>query len=336
MRRAAGQAGGAGGGGVGGELAAVDGGVDQDDVLGVDQPGGAGGGDRLPGQVGELPAGRRRLAVMTARTPPGRSTRWQAAYSSAGSVVAAGLRRGAAAGAVAAGDGQGGLPGVGVPGFEQQAGPPGRSRASGRAAGSRRARSPATRAPRPGGDQAEDTPARGCGGLDHRGRRRPGAATRSPGRENAVMTCAAAAAVTGPAHAPAAVAGGAGRAGPARCSPARRVPPRPGRRAAPASGWAARPARGRCEGVSWAAGPACRRFTPLTLQKSGFRGLFSRRPAKISGRGKSRGRRCRDPVKMSSGPPSCHLGCHLCSYLSSAVSGPGGSHCRCKRSCESQ
>ena len=47
----------AGGGGVGGEVAAADGGVDQDDVLGVDQPGGAGGGDRVPGQVGELAAG---------------------------------------------------------------------------------------------------------------------------------------------------------------------------------------------------------------------------------------------------------------------------------------
>jgi hypothetical protein len=30
---------------------------------------------------------------------------------------------------------------------------------------------------------------------------------------------------------------------------------------------------------------------------------------------------CRDPVKMSHGPPSCHLRCHLCRYLSSAVLG---------------
>jgi hypothetical protein len=28
---------------------------------------------------------------------------------------------------------------------------------------------------------------------------------------------------------------------------------------------------------------------------------------------------CRDPLKMSSGPPGCHPGCHLCSYLSSAA-----------------
>ena len=51
---AAGQAGGGAGGGIGGELALADDGVDQDDVLGVDQAGGAGAGHRLPGQVGEL------------------------------------------------------------------------------------------------------------------------------------------------------------------------------------------------------------------------------------------------------------------------------------------
>jgi len=28
---------------------------------------------------------------------------------------------------------------------------------------------------------------------------------------------------------------------------------------------------------------------------------------------------CRDPVKVSSRPPSCHPDCHLCSYLSSAT-----------------
>ena len=42
----------------GGELAAVDGGVQGDDVLGVDQPGGAGGGDRLAGVIAQ-PAGAR-------------------------------------------------------------------------------------------------------------------------------------------------------------------------------------------------------------------------------------------------------------------------------------
>ena len=50
---AAGQAGGAADGGIGGELAVADGGVDQDDVLGVDQASGASTGNRLPGQVGE-------------------------------------------------------------------------------------------------------------------------------------------------------------------------------------------------------------------------------------------------------------------------------------------
>ena len=102
---------------------------------------------------------------MTASTPPGASTRWQAAYTSAGS----GPRRrapapGAAAGAVAAGDGQGGLPGVGVPRRSRRraAGPqPGQP---GRGAGGQ----PGERAPA-GGDQAEDS-ACGRGGLDHRGR----------------------------------------------------------------------------------------------------------------------------------------------------------------------
>ena len=51
---AAGQAGAGADGGIGGELALADDGVDQDDVLGVDQASGAGAGHRLPSQVGEL------------------------------------------------------------------------------------------------------------------------------------------------------------------------------------------------------------------------------------------------------------------------------------------
>ena len=58
MRAAAGR-GRAGVRGGGGEVAAVDGGVDQDDVLGVDQPGGAGGGDDLPAVSVQRRRGRR-------------------------------------------------------------------------------------------------------------------------------------------------------------------------------------------------------------------------------------------------------------------------------------
>jgi hypothetical protein len=59
--------------------------VHQDDVLGVDEPGGAGAGHHVAGQVGELTVRVGGPAVMTPRMPPGRSTRWQAAYSSPGS-----------------------------------------------------------------------------------------------------------------------------------------------------------------------------------------------------------------------------------------------------------
>ena len=67
----------------GGDLAAGDGGVQGDDVLGVDQPGGAGPAITSPGSS-RSPPGPGVLAVMTASTPPGRSTRWHAAYSTPG------------------------------------------------------------------------------------------------------------------------------------------------------------------------------------------------------------------------------------------------------------
>jgi len=73
------------GSGVGIKMAVADGGVHQDDVLGVDEPGGAGAGHHVAGQVGELTVRVGGPAVMTPRMPPGRSTRWQAAYSSPGS-----------------------------------------------------------------------------------------------------------------------------------------------------------------------------------------------------------------------------------------------------------
>jgi hypothetical protein len=86
--------------------------------------------------------------------------------------------------------------------------------------------------------------------------------------------------------------------------------------------------------------PHAFRFS-VPLQKSGFWGLFSLgTPKKVLVRQKSAvvaggsftsgDPSCRDPVKLSSGPPSCRPGCHLCSYLSSAVSGPGRTHCRCR------
>jgi hypothetical protein len=70
---------------VGIKLAVADGGVHQDDVLGVDEPGSAGAGYHVAGQAGELTVRVGGPAVMTPRMPPGRSTRWQAAYSSPGS-----------------------------------------------------------------------------------------------------------------------------------------------------------------------------------------------------------------------------------------------------------
>ena len=164
--------------GGGGEVVAVDGGVDQDDVLGVDQAGGAGGGDRVPAGSASWPPGAR-LAVMTARTPPGRSTRWQAAYTGAGSSPPPGSGRSSRP--VAAGDGEGGLPGGGVPRREQSAGAagpqPGRRGGAGGQPGDRvLARGSRPRTRRPAAAAASIT----AGDPS-------GAATRSPGTENASM-----------------------------------------------------------------------------------------------------------------------------------------------------
>ena len=90
---AAGQAGGAAGGGIGGELAVADGGVDQDDVLGVDQASGASTGNRLPGQVGE-PAVRCGGAACgdDREDPAGPQHPLAGRIEHPGPVVAAGLR----------------------------------------------------------------------------------------------------------------------------------------------------------------------------------------------------------------------------------------------------
>jgi hypothetical protein len=168
--------------GAGGELAAGDGGVQGDDVLGIDQPGGAGGGDDLARVIAQ-PGGRGVLAVMTARTPPGRSTRSHAVYST----PVPGPSRPVMARAA--------RPASGQPASSSRAGPPARACASGRAAGSRPwsrralaawqaagpANSPRTRRPAAAAaDRSAPVPA--------------GMTTSSPGRENAVMTCA----VSGP------------------------------------------------------------------------------------------------------------------------------------------
>ena len=198
--------------------------------------------------------------MMTASTPPGRSTRSQAAYSSPGPPSGLRPRRPGAAG-----DGQRGLPAPGLPGGEQSAGPPGRSRAPG-TAGSGRGAGTRPRTRRPAAAAASVTA----------GEEPPAAATRSPGTENVSMTRRAAAAVTGPPHGgPAGVP--PGRAGRARRSAARRgLSGRPGGRG---RAWlrggpalAVRRVEGLCHG-GWSRVPP---LSALTLQKSGFRGLFSR------------------------------------------------------------
>src|SRR5690242_12104109 len=163
---------------------------------------------------------------MTARTPPGRSSRSQAAYSSPASRSSWPLVPGLAqqpeprqpATASAA------CPVTGLPGASTRAGPPGRSRATGygtdsgyplRPSGTR----PRTR--RPAAAAASATA----------GEQPPAAATRSPGTENVSMTRRAAAVVTGPPHgAPSPVPPGSGRPGqmlsgtPGPAPPAARFP----------------------------------------------------------------------------------------------------------------
>lgn len=63
----------------------------------------------------------------------------------------------------------------------------------------------------------------------------------------------------------------------------------------------------------------CRRKT-LTTHKSGFQPLFSP-PGQFLTDGRQSGC-CRGLVKMSCGPPSCHLRCHLCGCSSSARNAP--------------
>ena len=144
-------------GGGGGEAVAVDSGADQDDALGVDQPGGAGGGDDAPGGAGERAAGGRG-AGDDRQHPAG------AQHPLAGGENRPGIFRGLAARllAAAAGDGQAGGPGGGVAWRRQRC----------------RATWPAQDRGRPR-DEAEDGPAGGYRRLgdrraSRRRRRRPG------------------------------------------------------------------------------------------------------------------------------------------------------------------
>ena len=149
-------------------------------MLGVDEPGGAGGGDHLarvitqPGRVWVL-------AVITARTPPGRSTRSHAAYST----PPPGPPRPVMARAA--------WPASGRPASSSRAGPPPGPAPAGAAPG----RGPSPGAPQPRGRRPGRRTARGPGGRLRQPRSASapvpaaGITTSSPGRENAVMTCAA-------------------------------------------------------------------------------------------------------------------------------------------------
>ena len=260
---------GLGAGGGGGEAVAVDAGPDQHDVLGVDQAGGAGGGDHAPGGVGGRAAGSSR-AGDDGQHPA------RAQHPLAGGVQQPGvpvvLAAGrAAAGAAAAGDGQRGLPGDRVAGGGHE------GRAAGPQPGGRvrnGQRVPAAAA----GDEDEDVPPGGCRGLGDRRRAAARGGDQVAGNgeraDDPAGGCggdraAARRAVPGTA--------GIGQAGPdaqrhAGACPAGRaargrrgVRGRAGRLAVP--GWV----EGLCHG-GWSRVPP---LTALTLHKSGFRGLFS-------------------------------------------------------------
>ena len=203
---------------------------------------------------------------MTASTPPGRSTRSHAAYST----PPPGPPRPVMARAA--------CPASGQPASSSRAGPPARTCASGRRAGSRsRSRRASGRvAGGRAGEQAQD-PASGCGGC---GQERPGpgggdddqlarpgerrddmrgfrAGTRRPGRgRRAGQTLTAR-------RSP-------GRSRPCRAADRRYLQGR-ARRAVRALG------PREVLGVTWAAGPAAT-ADPLTLRKSGFRDLFHAPP----------------------------------------------------------
>jgi len=192
--------------------------------------------------------------------------------------------------AVAAGDGQGGLAGVGSPGAS-----------SGRAAGPQPGQRPGRRVDSGGparrprdrrrGSQAQDS-ARPAGGRASITASDPsGCGDQVAGREeNAAMARAADAAVDRPGACLRALWPAAGRADPARCSPARRGPPGRARSRARLRRAAWPVAHGRCEGVVMGGWSACRRSCPLTYRNRVCRAFFHGRPRNRRP-GKSRGHR---------------------------------------------
>ena len=179
--------------------------------------------------------------------------------------------------------------GVGVPGGQQQgraAGPQPGERPGRRV---RRARSPAIARPSRTGAGS----GRGQAGRRPRRPRSPprepsGAATRSPGRENAAMTLAAARGGDRPGARPVRAAARGGQARPDAQRHAGTCPAGPrGRRARCRArpGRAARQARGRCEGVTWRLVPRAAAFS-LTFTEIGFAGpFFTPAPEKSAAQG---------------------------------------------------
>ena len=242
-RGAAGRLGpGTGLGGGGDEAVPVDLGADQDDVLGVDQPGRAGGGDRVPGGVGGR-AARGGGAGDDGEDPAGPQ------QPLAGGVQQPGVRAGrllaAAAGAVAAGDGQPGRPGSRVAGGRQRRRAGGPLPVRGSAGGESEDAPPGGRGGLgdrrraggygdqvAGGGERLDDPPGGCGGDRPPAREAVPGAVRcwqaGPDAQRDAWACPGGGVVSG------------------RC----------GVRAGPA----ARPSRSPLKGCVMAAGPACRRF----------------------------------------------------------------------------
>ena len=193
---------------------------------------------------------------MTARTPPGRSTRSQAASTGPGSSAESPPGSWPQQPATA----RPGGPGGGVAGRRQR----------------RRVTAPARGRGRPG-DEGEDAPACGCRGLGDRGRAAAGGGDQVAGNGERVDDPAGGCHGDRPAARQAVRGLAGGQAGPdaqryAGACPAGRAAPgrsgagcRPGGQAV--SGWV----EGLCHG-GWSRVPP---LSALTLHKSGFRGLFS-------------------------------------------------------------
>ena len=236
-------------------------------MLGVDQAGGAGGGDDAPGGVGERAAGGGG-AGDDGEDPAGAQHPLAGGEQPARrpAVLAAGSRQ---PGPQQPATASAACPAAGSPGGEHRAGPPGRSRATGYGTGA------GTRCAV--GDEAEDAPPGGCRGLGDRRRAAAGGGDQVAGNGERVDDPAGGCGGDRPAARRAVRDLVGGQAGPdaqrhagacpaGRAAPGRRgVRGRAGRLAVP--GWV----EGLCHG-GWSRVPP---LSALTLHKSGFRGLFS-------------------------------------------------------------